>query len=539
MKKSIALVICFILFFSIAVCPYALEGEPDYTNFQYSQTHIDKAKNSTYIQNYLEGKAVPLDGISDVRNMCIPGLTKAENMIPQGMTYWPAKNRVLVSAYDRAKEGYSVVYALDFDSGKYVAEYRLNIVNHVGGIAVSGEYLYIATGKSISYVSLSLIEEKEAELGGAFDIEIEGKKSLSTNKFLGKNASVSYLSCSEGVLWAGNFFYNKKPDDYQPISEDINSRLVGIELSSLEEFKKCSSPTYTINIEKDDPDEVNAIQGATYADGILYLGCSYGTRADSQLYVGRLTLTPNSVITVSSSDFVEYKNLPMSEGLFVKDGSLYCLYESAANKYIGMNSKDPTDVVWMLPTEDLDPLVSVSVNTMPMVDIYNVGESFTQRGLTLTARYLDGSAKTVSNGFTCAGFSSKTTGQKTVTVTYEDKSTEFDVTVTNEKIPGRIYSISAEDLTVNYKQSKDIKINIDAGPGEYIGRYSSTDMNIVSVNESGAACTATGLKKGSTTVIVNFTDKYGNDFRDSCIVKVKYSFWQWLIIIFLFGWLWY
>ena len=74
-------------------------------------------------------------------------------------------------------------------------------------------------------------------------------------------------------------------------------------------------------------------------------------------------------------------------------------------------------------------LTDITVKTMPAKTTYTIGESFDQTGLTLTATYSDGSTKTVTGGFTCSGFSSTTAGTKTVTVTYEGKTTSFTVTV--------------------------------------------------------------------------------------------------------------
>ena len=78
-------------------------------------------------------------------------------------------------------------------------------------------------------------------------------------------------------------------------------------------------------------------------------------------------------------------------------------------------------------------LTKIAVKTMPDKTTYTVGENFSQTGLTLTATYADGSTKTVSNGFTCTGFSSTTAGTKTITVSYTEggvtKTTTFTVTV--------------------------------------------------------------------------------------------------------------
>ena len=56
------------------------------------------------------------------------------------------------------------------------------------------------------------------------------------------------------------------------------------------------------------------------------------------------------------------------------------------------------------------------------------------------------------------------------------------------------------------------------------------------VNDSGKI-TTNGT--GSATITVTVTDEYGNTVTDTCEVKVAYNWWQWIIVIVLFGWIWY
>ena len=87
-------------------------------------------------------------------------------------------------------------------------------------------------------------------------------------------------------------------------------------------------------------------------------------------------------------------------------------------------------------------LQSIEVNTLPTKTEYSVGEEFKPDGLVLTAKYIDYFAngderettRTIeysiykdSISFSLTDFSSA--GEKEITVTYEDKSTSFNVTV--------------------------------------------------------------------------------------------------------------
>ena len=75
-------------------------------------------------------------------------------------------------------------------------------------------------------------------------------------------------------------------------------------------------------------------------------------------------------------------------------------------------------------------LTGITVKTLPTKTEYRTGESLNTAGLTLAATYSDGSTKIINSGFAVSGFSSKTTGAKTVTVTYEGITTTFTVIVT-------------------------------------------------------------------------------------------------------------
>ena len=63
--------------------------------------------------------------------------------------------------------------------------------------------------------------------------------------------------------------------------------------------------------------------------------------------------------------------------------------------------------------------------------------------------------------------------------------------------------------------------------------WQSDKDTVVKIDPASDNLTATGT--GTATVTAT-----ANDGRTaSCTVTVKYTFWQWLIRIFLFGWIWY
>ena len=102
---------------------------------------------------------------------------------------------------------------------------------------------------------------------------------------------------------------------------------------------------------------------------------------------------------------------------------------------------------------------------------------------------------------------------------------------------GKVKSVSVDSVTMNYKASTTIKPKIDADEGiTYTVQYESSNPKVVSVDENG---NVKALKKGNATITVTVTDQYGNVVKDTCTVTVKYTFFQWIIKILLFGWIWY
>lgn len=105
------------------------------------------------------------------------------------------------------------------------------------------------------------------------------------------------------------------------------------------------------------------------------------------------------------------------------------------------------------------------------------------------------------------------------------------------KIVANVKSVSVSDLKLDYKKSATITPEIEADKGaKYTVKYSSSDEKVARVDENGKVYAA---KKGTATITCTVTDSNGNTVTDTCNVTVKYNFGQWLIVIILFGWIWY
>ncbi len=211
-------------------------------------------------------------------------------------------------------------------------------------------------------------------------------------------------------------------------------------------------------------------------------------------------------------------------------------FSSAGTKTITVTYSGKTTTFTV--TVSNDAVKSVAVKTNPTKTSYYVGDTLDTTGLTLTAKYNSGKTETVSSGFTCSPTKLNTAGTQTITVTYSGKTTTFTVTVNNTvSTHGSVKSVSVGDISVNYKDVTVLKPTIIADDDvTYSVKYESSNPNVAKVD---ANSTVTGAKKGTTTITCTVTDEYGKTVSDTCKVTVKYTVWQWIIKILLFGWIWY
>lgn len=352
----------------------------------HSQTHtagdslaaIQQQNAEWAVRQFLDQCATPLDGSNGTPDLCIPGLSSTDNMIPQGMTYYKAKNWVLISSYKNGGGSPSVIYALSLETGRFVAQFNLYnndksaCTAHVGGIAASNFNLYIADkNNSISYVPLSELNVAEGTLK---DIYIQGTVDLAELS----SANTSFCSLDNGILWTGNFYHTDGGYN-TPANSVYKSMIFGYALqgansqtewnafatgsitgdASASSNADCAGyPTYTLAV----PNTITRIQCALVAKGRVYMGTSYGRKSACDLYIADIDLTKkgNTTVTIAGhqtdayllSNYRTFNNhLYMNEGMFMLNNEIYILTESAAYKYYGQEANKctyPTDVIWKL-----------------------------------------------------------------------------------------------------------------------------------------------------------------------------------------------
>lgn len=260
-------------------------------------------------------------------NFVIPGLSSSNDYTPQGMTYWEEKEWILISAYDASGSGkHSVIYAIDAVTTEFVALFKIlnadGSVNtsHGGGIAASTYNFYYAdTGSNISYFPLS-----EMDVPNNTVKEIKLKGSINCGGELG-SAATSYCCYEDGVLWAGNFYYDGDSRYSTSAHSSSNSMIVGYRLhgnSSAEEWYYLSTNFNLIKLNTDSTAEqtIGSMKIRTYnTDG-----------ANAEV---RGTITTDAALGEVTHNFC---SMTLTEGKkykveFIADNNLSDLYFFAPN----------------------------------------------------------------------------------------------------------------------------------------------------------------------------------------------------------------
>lgn len=116
-------------------------------------------------------------------------------MCPQGITF--AKDYLLMTAYDMAKEEKSVIYIMDKSSRELLSTIVLTTSAHVGGIAFDGEYVWISVGTNVGAISYEVIEHAATEKKPYMNVVFEAAINL--------GIAASYMTVYENHLWVGSY----------------------------------------------------------------------------------------------------------------------------------------------------------------------------------------------------------------------------------------------------------------------------------------------------------------------------------------------
>jgi len=279
----------------------------------------------------------------------IPGLF--QGAVPQGIAYVPGEELLLISNYMfDGRTGSLTVISLEDDPAKGRFEKVLWFQNsdgsqhngHMGGVAVSGGRLWIASSSSFYHVPLNEVLEAENNevllLGAALTTEV-------TCSVAGTDGETLYIS----EFRSRDGSYRTKSSHYFETSDGRRNRALaaGFNLDPSEESIPSSRigngavyPDFFLSI----PDQV---QGMAFIDEYIILSQSYGRKNNSTLSIYRspigdeqdaeFTLSNGTTVPVwhlDSSNLISVLTAPpMTEGIVNIGGKLALLYESGSDKY--------------------------------------------------------------------------------------------------------------------------------------------------------------------------------------------------------------
>ena len=245
-----------------------------------------------------------------------PGLDDC--FVCQGICVSEEKGVILVSGY-MADKSNSRIYVTDFESNSYFVELTRNggekYTGHAGGIALTGDTVYISNGSKL-YV-FSLTDVLNAKNGEKVDIG-EGVKVSSAASFV--YADEEYVNVGE--------FNNPAEEQKEHISGENHSIIEKYSHDDLENPVKI----YSIG---------DYAQGVCFTpDGKVILSTSYGLTSTVYYVYNEADATDTGEMLDGAPVYMlgecvrEIKGPAMGEDLDYYNGKVITLTESASNKYI-------------------------------------------------------------------------------------------------------------------------------------------------------------------------------------------------------------
>ncbi len=263
-------------------------------------------------------------------NVCVnPGLD--DGFVCQGICAAEDAGKILVCGYMDDKTN-SRVYVVDIETNEY---YHVKLTRkggelysgHAGGMATSGDTVYIANASKLFVFSLtSLLNAKDGDF-------------VDIGSGVPVNNAASYVYCDEDYIYVGEFHHTK--DDYDKAHTlDDGETVVNAIVSrySHDAIRSHSGDEAAV------PDRIytvrEKVQGICFTpDGEIVLSTSYSI-AHSYYYVYNAQDCTDSGKTFGGVPVFELgkcikeiKAPAMSEDLDYYNGKVITVYESASNKY--------------------------------------------------------------------------------------------------------------------------------------------------------------------------------------------------------------
>ena len=247
-----------------------------------------------------------------------PGLN--DGFVHQGICVDDESGRIVISGY-MADHTASRLYVTDVDDNSYYVSINKDneaFTGHFGGVAISGDTVYIATDDAMHLVSRE--ELLNAENGDTLNVQ----KSIPTNN------QASYIYTDDNYLYIGEFH-----DGNQYVTEHPYDTPDGLYHAIITRYKleDLTKPDKIYSVR-------NKVQGVLFAEGKIVLSTSYGL-ADSVYYIYNEADCVKSEHTLDGAPVYYVNNLEkeftgpaMAEGLDLYNGKAITMSESASDKYI-------------------------------------------------------------------------------------------------------------------------------------------------------------------------------------------------------------
>lgn len=245
-----------------------------------------------------------------------PGLD--DGFVCQGICVSEENGVILISGY-MADKSNSRIYVTDFESNSYFVELTRNggekYTGHAGGIALTGDTVYISNGSKL-YV-FSLTDVLNAKNGEKVDIG-EGVK---------VSSAASFVYADEEYVYVGEF---NNP------AEEQKEHIYGENHSIIEKYS---------HDDLENPVKIYSIgdyaQGVCFTpDGKVILSTSYGLTSTVYYVYNEADATDTGEMLDGAPVYMlgecvrEIKGPAMGEDLDYYNGKVITLTESASNKYI-------------------------------------------------------------------------------------------------------------------------------------------------------------------------------------------------------------
>lgn len=258
-----------------------------------------------------------------------PGLN--DGFVCQGICVSEDYGKILVSGY-MDDDSNSRIYVTDIDTDRsYYIQLKRNgktFTGHSGGVATSGDTVYLASGSKL-YI-LSLYDILTAKNGDVFDI----------GSGVPVNNAASYVYCDEEYIYVGDFFHTSKTYFKEYTLDDGKTKVNAL----ISRYRHSDFIGYT-GENAPAPDRIYSVipkvQGVCFTpDGKIVFSTSLSI-AHSVFYVYNEADTTDSGNTLDGVPVYvlgnctdEFIGPAMSEDLDYYDGKVITLFESASNKYI-------------------------------------------------------------------------------------------------------------------------------------------------------------------------------------------------------------